>query len=267
MNELTTVSQPDLRRLLSLIDLTSLTGSETTESTRELCSFALHPLPDAGIPPVAAICTFPAFVREAKIHLAETPVRVASVTESFPEAPDTIEILTSEVNAALQQGADEIDLVLNHSVLKQPERSHAAEHIAMAKKLCGDRVLKVILETSVLGSDVEVYSTAMLAMQSGADFVKTSTGKKGTATLQQIRVMSEAIKKYFSESGKRVGIKPAGGIATAAHAMECLQMVESVLGEEWINPSLFRFGASSLARGIVQEISGGANSLRQVDRY
>ncbi|NNF43561.1 MAG: deoxyribose-phosphate aldolase [Phycisphaerales bacterium] len=255
-----------LRLVLSLIDLTTLEGGDTTQYVRALCRWARAPGPGVGLPPVAAVCVYPVFVATARAALIGSPVRVASVAGAFPAGQSPIDVRAAEVAAAVSAGADEIDFVINRGVFLAGRRRQVREEIRVLCHAAGAATVKVILETGELGdADVireacdlvlDAASSARGAMTDGAVFLKTSTGKIAIgATMPSTLVLIAAIRDHVRATGVRVGLKPAGGIRTPDQALAYLVMVRETLGESWLRPELLRFGASSLARSIVASIT------------
>ena len=245
-----------LRLTLSMIDLTTLEGADSEGKVRQLCAKALQlhaALPD--LPHVAAVCVYPALVGVAKRALEGSGIHVASVATSFPAGQAPVEIKLLEVRRAVEAGADEVDMVISRGRFLAGDLAYTADEIASVKEACGDAHLKVILETGELGTLDAVRRASDLAMRSGADFIKTSTGKiKPAATMPVVLVMLEAIRDHYLRTGQRIGMKPAGGISTAKDAIRHLVMVRETLGQDWLDPDLYRFGASSLANDVLRQI-------------
>ncbi|HQQ94777.1 MAG TPA: deoxyribose-phosphate aldolase [Bacteroidia bacterium] len=245
-----------LRLALSMIDLTTLEGMDTSGKIQALCEKAMHPDPSlADLPSVAAVCVYPIHVRQAKTCLHESGVRVASVATAFPSGNSTLALKLQEVQFALEEGADEVDMVISRGEFLKGNFNAVYDEIAAVKALCGKHRLKVILETGELSTLGNVRKASDLAMAAGADFIKTSTGKLGKAANPVVSlVMLEAIADFYRLHGKRVGMKPAGGISSAKSALAYLVLVYETLGEAWLTPELFRFGASSLANDILLQL-------------
>ena len=207
------------------------------------------------MPSVAAVCVYPELVPVAARALRDTSVAVASVAGSFPAGLGPLDVRLREIAWAVEQGADEIDIVLNRSAYFAGDYTRAFDEIAAAKNACGAAHLKVILETGELGSYDAVRRASVLAMAAGADFIKTSTGKIGTAaTLPVALCMSEAIRDYFEQTGRMVGLKVAGGVRTAKQSWQYLVIVNETLGSRWMTPTWFRIGASSLLNDVLMQI-------------
>jgi deoxyribose-phosphate aldolase len=252
----TTAKAAGLRLALSMIDLTTLEGKDSEGKVRRLCAKALVPDPsDPSLPQCAAVCVYPPFVRLAKELTRGTDVRVASVATAFPSGQAPLATRLAEVIAAVDDGADEIDMVIDRGAFLSGYLDVVAHEIEQVKIACGDAHLKVILETGELETLDNVRHASLLAMRHGADFIKTSTGKIApAATPAVILVMLEAIRDYAEETGRMVGMKPAGGIRDAKSALTTLVIVKETLGDEWLTPEWFRFGASSLANDLLMQL-------------
>jgi deoxyribose-phosphate aldolase len=238
--------------LIRTCDLTTLEGADTPGKVRSLCAKAMRPdLYDAAVPPVAAVCVYPSMVPVAADALRGSGVRLASVAGAFPSGLGPIEERCDEIAWAVAHGADEIDIVLNRSAFLSGQYAQAAEEIERSKDACGNAHLKVILETGELGTYDNVRRASHLAIDAGADFIKTSTGKVGTnATLPDALCMLEAIR----DSGRRIGFKAAGGVRTAKQGWQYLVVVQETLGPDWLDPSLFRIGASSMLNDVLHQL-------------
>jgi len=241
---------------IRMIDLTTLEGKDTPGKVRALCAKAVHPLPgDPTIPSVAAVCVYPALVAEAKEALRGSGVRVASVATGFPSGQTFREVKIAETRAAVDAGADEIDMVIDRGAFLAGDYRAVFEEIVEVKEAAGPAHLKVILETGELETYDNVRRASVLAMAAGADFIKTSTGKvQPAATLPVTLVMLEAIRDFERQTGRVVGMKPAGGIRTAKEAIQYLVVLYETLGPRWMTPELFRFGASSLLNDLLMQI-------------
>lgn len=245
-----------LRMALNMIDLTTLEGADTPGKVRQLCYKAMHPH-DAvpGIPAVAAVCVYPAMVGVAKKALAGSEVKVAAVSTAFPSGQAPLSVKIDDTNFALDQGADEIDMVISRGKFLSGDYQFVFDEIAKIKSLCKRARLKVILETGELGNLDNVRKASDIAIAAGADFIKTSTGKiSPAATMPVTLVMLEAIRDHYFRTGEMVGMKPAGGISTAKSALHYLVMVKETLGDEWLTNTWFRFGASRLANDVLMQI-------------
>jgi deoxyribose-phosphate aldolase len=245
-----------LKLALSMVDLTTLEGADTPGKVRQLCRKGLLPDPsDPTLPRVAAICVYPTMVAPAYEILKGTGVHLASVATAFPSGQSPMELRLEEVRYCVEQGADEIDMVISRGAFLAGDHDRISSEVAAFKEACGDAHLKVILETGELGSLDRIRLASDLAMEAGADFIKTSTGKIGQAANMEVTlVMLEAIRDYYWRTGKKIGMKPAGGIRTAKQAIHYLVMLRETLGPDWMTPDLFRFGASSLLTDIERQL-------------
>lgn len=258
-----------LKLVLSMIDLTTLEGQDTTGKVRQLCQKAIH-LHDAmpGLPHVAAVCVYPTMVGIARQALEGHDINIASVATAFPSGMAPLAVKLDDTKVAVEQGANEIDMVISRGAFLQGEYSLVFDEIAAVKDACGDTHLKVILETGELGTLDRVRCASVLAMHAGADFIKTSTGKiQPAATMQVTLVMLQAISDYYYETGRMVGMKPAGGISTAKLAIHYLVMLRETLGNAWMTPEWFRFGASSLANDVLMQLMKQATGVYQSADY
>ncbi len=242
----------------SCIDLTTLNATDTVSHvkafTERVNDFA-NDYPN--LPNVASICVFPNLARTVNETLNDDRVNITAVAGSFPTSMSFIEFKVKEAKMAVDQGANEIDIVLPLWAFLDENEVNCREEITSIKEAIGEAHLKVILETGALCDDEKIYQASMLSMESGADFIKTSTGKmKPAATPEAAIVMCEAINEYYHKTGKRIGFKPAGGIATTEDAMLYITIVKEILGEGWLNPTLFRIGASRLANNLLGDILG-----------
>ena len=245
-----------LRMVLSMIDLTTLEGQDTPGKVRQLCQKAMH-LHDAvpGLPHVAAVCVYPTMVSVAREALGGRGIHIASVATAFPSGQAPLNVKLEDTRMAVDQGADEIDMVISRGAFLSGDHAFVFDEIAAIKEACGEAHLKVILETGELGTLDRVRRASVLAMHAGADFIKTSTGKiQPAATMQVTLVMLQAIRDYYYETGRMVGMKPAGGISNAKLAIHYLVMLRETLGNAWMTPEWFRFGASSLANDVLMQI-------------
>ncbi len=241
---------------IRMIDLTTLEGKDTPGKIRALCAKAIHPQPgDPTIPSVAAICVYPALVADAKEALKGSTVKVASVATGFPSGQTFRDIKLAETRASAEAGADEIDMVIDRGAFLRGDYLSVFEEIVEVKDACGHAHLKVILETGELETYDNVRRASVLAMAAGADFIKTSTGKvTPAATLPVTLVMLEAIRDFERQTGRQVGMKPAGGIRMAKEAIQYLVVLYETLGPRWMSPDWFRFGASSLLNDVLMQI-------------
>ena len=254
---------------LNMIDLTTLEGKDSEGKVKQLCYKAMHLLDVyEGLPTVAAICVYPSMVKIAKTALGNSGVKVASVATGFPsgQAPHNVKI--SDTKFALQQGADEIDMVISRGKFLEGEYNYVFDEIASIKEACGDARLKVILETGELVTYDKVRKASDIAMYAGADFIKTSTGKvTPAATMPVTLVMLEAIRDFYYKTGKMIGMKPAGGISKSKLALHYLVMLNETLGEAWMNNHWFRFGASSLANDVLMQLMKEKTGVYQGKDY
>jgi len=258
-----------LKLALSMIDLTTLEGKDTKGKVQQLCYKAMHPHDTLkNIPTVAAICVYPTYVGVAKKSLKGSGIQVASVATAFPSGQANIEAKISDTKFAVDQGADEIDMVISRGKFLAGEYQFVFDEIATIKEACGKAHLKVILETGELDTLDNVRKASEIAMYAGADFIKTSTGKiQPAATLPVTYVMFDAIKDYYLKTGRMIGMKPAGGISTSKIALQYLVMLNEMLGEKWMNKNYFRFGASSLANDILMQLAKAETGNYQSPNY
>jgi len=258
-----------LKMALSMIDLTTLEGKDTPGKVKQMCYKALH-LCDThpGLPTVAAVCVYPSMVAFAKKELKDSGVKVASVSTAFPSGQAPMDVKLLDTRFAVDEGADEIDMVISRGKFLAGEYSFVFDEIASIKEVCGNARLKVILETGELATLDNVRKASDLAIHAGADFIKTSTGKiQPAATMQVTYTMLMAIKDYFDKTGIMIGMKPAGGISTSKLALHNLVMVKEVLGDAWLNNEWFRFGASSLANDVLMQIIKSETGIYQSSDY
>ena len=254
---------------LNMIDLTTLEGKDTDGKVQQMCYKARH-LHDVyeGLPTVAAVCVYPSMVRTAKKAVEGSGVKVAAVATAFPSGPAPRDVKIRDTKYAVNEGADEIDMVISRGKFLQGEYNFVFDEIAAVKEACGDARLKVILETGELVTYDKVRRASDIAMYAGADFIKTSTGKIApAATLPVTLVMLEAIRDFYYKTGKRIAMKPAGGISKSKLALHYLVLLNEVLGEEWMNNQWFRFGASSLANDVLMQIMKEKTGVYQSANY
>jgi deoxyribose-phosphate aldolase len=245
-----------LELAVRMTDLTTLEGADTPGKVAALASKAVRPDPsDASVPSVAAVCVYPNLVPTALDRVRGSGVKVASVATAFPSGQSPLETKLDEVRWVVEQGADEVDMVIDRGAFLAGRYAKVYDEIVRVKEACGETHLKVILETGELGTYDNVRRASLLAIAAGADFIKTSTGKlPSSATLPVALVMLEAIRDVHEETGKRVGFKPAGGIRNAKQAVQHLVLVHETLGVDWLTPDLYRFGASSLLNDILMQL-------------
>ena len=245
-----------LKMVLSMIDLTTLEGKDSPGKVKQLCYKAAH-LHDQypGLPAVAAICVYPNMVPVAKVALAGTNIKVASVATAFPSGMTTLSAKLKEVRSVVDDGAEEVDMVISRGKFLSGDLDFVSDEVAQIKDACGAAKLKVILETGELVTLDNVRRASDLVMHAGADFIKTSTGKiNPSATPVVVLTMLEAIRDYYLQTGYKIGMKPAGGVSTAKQGIQYLVMVRETLGQAWLTPDLFRIGASSLANDVLMQI-------------
>ena len=259
-----------LEMILSMIDLTTLEGMDTVKKVEQLCYKATHlhnQIPN--LPNVAAVCVYPNMVRTASKALKGSDVLVASVATAFPSGNSTLPIKINDTKEAIENGANEVDMVISRGKFHSGEYNYVFDEIAAIKDVCGENSrLKVILETGELGDYDHIRMASEIAINAGADFIKTSTGKiSPAATLPITLVMLEAIKDHYYKTGKMVGMKPAGGISNAKLALQYLILVKETLGNLWLDKHWFRFGASSLANDVLMQIAKQKTGFYQSNNY
>ena len=259
-----------LEMILSMIDLTTLEGMDTVKKVEQLCYKATHlhnQIPN--LPNVAAVCVYPNMVRTASNALKGSDVLVASVATAFPSGNSTLPIKINDTKEAIENGANEVDMVISRGKFHSGEYNYVFDEIAAIKDVCGENSrLKVILETGELGDYDHIRMASEIAINAGADFIKTSTGKiSPAATLPITLVMLEAIKDHYYKTGKMVGMKPAGGISNAKLALQYLMLVKETLGNLWLDKHWFRFGASSLANDVLMQIAKQKTGFYQSNNY
>ena len=241
-----------LKRVFTCIDNTTLEGSDTRERVAALCRRSME-LQDAGrgIGHVAAVCVYPVFVKQAGELLQGSGIKVASVAGAFPAGQSPLAVKQQEVQYALDEGADEIDMVISRGALLEGDYNRVRDEVAAIKGLCKERTLKVILETGELPTAEHIQKASELAIAGGADFIKTSTGKIAVnATPEAAEVMLKVIKKHFEQTGKWVGFKAAGGISTPEEVLKYVCLAEQIVGEKQITNQFFRIGASRLTERL-----------------
>ncbi len=254
-----------LKLALNMIDLTTLEGKDTEGKVKQMCYKAIHPhisLPD--LPSTAAVCVYPTMVKTAKDSLKGSSVKVASVSTAFPSGNSTKQIKLLDTTFALDNGADEIDMVISRGEFLKGNYQFVFDEIATIKDVCKkyNARLKVIFETGEISTLDNVRRASDIAIYAGADFIKTSTGKIGVAaTMPVTLVMLDAIKDYYFKTGTMIGMKPAGGISTAKSALQYLVMLHETLGNAWLTNKWFRFGASSLANDLILQLEKEAKGV------
>ena len=284
----TSAKMAGLKMAVSMCDLTTLEGKDTPGKVAYLCRKALQPA-DAkyDVPPCAAVCVYPNMTRYARKFLDQSVGRatsragssvasphqyaipkVAAVATGFPSGQYPLRTKLEEVRRAVADGADEIDMVIDRCAFLAGDHARVFDEIAATKEACGPAHLKVILETGELVTYDNVRLASEIAMQAGGDFIKTSTGKVNpAATIPVTLVMLEAIRDYFFATGIRIGMKPAGGIRTAKQSLQYLVMVKETLGDDWLTPDLFRFGASTLVNDVLMQIAKQVDGNYQAADY
>jgi deoxyribose-phosphate aldolase len=253
-----------LVKAMTCIDLTTLAGDDTPDRVRRLCAKAMRPLSDALLkalglddapPTVGAVCVYPTMVPAAVKALKGSGIPVASVATGFPAGLTPLPQRLAEIKYAVGEGAEEIDIVINRALVFDQEWQALYDEVASMREACGEAHLKAILATGDLKTLRNVYKASMVSMQAGADFIKTSTGKEDVnATLPVSLVMIRALRDYGEETGYRVGFKPAGGLKTAKDALNWLFLMKEELGRPWLEPDLFRIGASSMLADIERQL-------------
>lgn len=246
-----------LNLAVSMVDLTTLEGNDTPGKVASLCQKARHPDPELATPPVAAVCVYPFMVRHARAYLGDSTVRIASVATGFPAGQVPLSTRIQEVKQAVKEGADEIDMVIQRGLFLAGDVQAVQDEISAVVEACGDARLKVILEVSELEAYDKIRAASFLAMQvlRPGDFIKTSTGKtSGNATLANNQVMLEAIRDFYLTTGTAISMKPAGGIKNSKQALHYLVAVKETLGDAWLTPERYRFGASSLLNDLLMQL-------------
>jgi deoxyribose-phosphate aldolase len=261
--------QRGIKLAISMLDLTTLEGKDSDGKVRQLCQKAMRPMPgDPSVPHVAAVCVYPNLVPVAKKALDGSGVKVASVATGFPAGLVPLPEKIADVRSAVSMGADEIDMVIDRGAFLSGEYSRVFDEILAVKDACGPAHLKVILETGELETYDNVRRASHLAMQAGADFIKTSTGKiQPASTPSVVLVMLEAIRDHYRETGRRVGMKPAGGVRTSKQALHLLVLVKETLGDAWLTPDLFRIGASTVTNDLLMQLAKEATGRYQSEDY
>jgi deoxyribose-phosphate aldolase len=237
---------------IACMDLTTLEGKDSPGKIRSICARAISPAP--GVRSVAAVCVYPTLVPDCVRALAGSSVLVASVATAFPSGLSPLDVKLRETREAVAVGADEIDMVIDRGAFLAGRESEVFDEIVAVKEACGKATLKVILEVGELGSYIAIRRASDIAIEAGADFIKTSTGKIGISTTPGIALlMSEAIRDHHRSTGRVVGLKLAGGIRTTKSALGYLSLVKETLGDAWLHPTRFRIGASSLLDDLLMQ--------------
>ncbi len=246
-----------LELAVRMVDLTTLEGADTPGKVRAMCAKALRPDPaDPRVPPVAAVCVYPDLVGVCRAELASSPVAVASVATAFPSGRASLAVKLADVAEAVAAGADEVDMVIDRGAFLAGRYGQVFQEVRQVREACGGAHLKVILETGELATLDNVARASWLAMLAGADFIKTSTGKVSPAATPPVTlVMLAAVRDYAQVTGRRVGVKVAGGVRSAKEAIRYLVLVRETAGAAWLTPDLFRIGASSLLNDLLMQRS------------
>ena len=259
-----------LKTAASMVDLTTLEGKDTPDKVESLCQKAMTPHEGLDCPQVAAVCVYPSMVKHAARYLANTAINVASVATAFPSGQAPLRTRLAEVKAAVHDGADEIDMVINRGAFLAGDFALVQDEIAAVRDACGESTLKVILEVSELETYDAIRAASFIAMQvlRPGDFIKTSTGKTSlNATLGNNQVMIEAIRDFYLSTGTPIAMKPAGGIKSAKQALHFIVAVKETLGDEWLNPTRYRFGASSLLNDLLRQLEKEKTGAYQAPYY
>jgi deoxyribose-phosphate aldolase len=259
-----------LRMAVSMTDLTTLEGKDTPGKIESLCRKAIRPHDDPSVPHVAAVCVYPSMVRHAKACVGTSGVKVASVATAFPSGQTHFRTRLAEVRGAVADGADEVDMVINRGAFLAGDFARVQDEISGVVEACGPAALKVILEVSELETFDSIRAASFLAMGvlRPGDFIKTSTGKTSlNATLGNNQVMIEAIRDFYMDTGIAIGMKPAGGIRTAKQSLQFLIAVKETLGDAWLTPKRYRFGASSLLNDLLRQSERERTGAYQAPYY
>lgn len=258
-----------LKLAVSMCDLTTLEGNDTRGKVHMLCQKARSPIVGRDdIPPVAAVCVYPAMIPFAKEALVGSSVKIAAVATYFPSGQASLQERLDEVRRAVDAGADEIDMVISRGAFLAGHHDRIFDEVQRTVEATRPAHLKVILETGELGTLDNVRKASLIAMEAGADFIKTSTGKiQPAATLPVTLVMLEAIRDFYRATGRMVGMKPAGGIRDSKTAIKYLVTVKETLGDAWLSPDWFRFGASALLNDLLKQLEKERTGVYQGDRY
>ncbi len=257
-----------LEIVISMIDLTTLEGNDTLGKVRTLCRKARQPMVERDMPTVGAVCVYPPMVPVAVEEVGDTDINVASVATYFPSGQASLDERVEEVERTVDAGADEIDMVINRGAFLAGDYGRVFDEVAAVKEACGDAHLKVILETGELQTYDNVRLASQIAIDAGGDFIKTSTGKVSPkATMPVTLVMLETIRDHYIDTGEMVGMKPAGGIRSSKLALRYLAMVKETLGDQWLDPKWFRFGASSLLNDVLMQLEKQRTGRYHSERY
>ncbi len=247
----------NLKKIFSYIDLTTLSTTDTQARGKMFAdNVSNFPKQFPDMPNVAAICVYPSLVKAVKENLKVDGVNIASVVGGFPSSQTFIDVKTVETSFAFRDGATEADMVISVGEMLDGNYAQVYDEVVQIKDACGDGHLKVILETGALENLANIKIASILAMEAGGDFIKTSTGKmEPAATLEAIYVMATAVKEFYKRTNKKIGLKPAGGIGDSKTALQYINVIKTVLGDDWLTPELFRIGASSLANKVLTDIN------------
>ncbi len=257
-----------MQMVVSMIDLTTLEGSDTPGKVRMLCRKAKRPIEREDCPTVAAVCVYPSMVPVAVEEVGDTDINVASVATYFPSGQASLDEKLEDIEDAVESGADEIDIVINRGAFLSGDYQTVYDEIRQSKHVCGDAHLKVILEVGELNTYDNVRLASQIAIDAGADFIKTSTGKVSPkASIPVTLVMLEAIRDHYLETGEKIGMKAAGGIRDAKESLRYLATVKETVGDEWLTPDLFRFGASSLLNDVLLQLEKERTGRYHSERY
>ncbi|PRZ01903.1 deoxyribose-phosphate aldolase [Marinilabilia salmonicolor] len=250
-------TEDNLKRIFSFIDLTTLNTTDSANSVQEFCDKLVSFKKDfPDMPLVGAVCVYPVFASVLKTRLGSLNVNRAVVSAGFPSSQTFLDLKVLETKKALDMGANEIDIVISVGEFLEGNHEFVMQEISTIKSVMGEAHLKVILETGALDSPQNIWEASIIAMEAGADFIKTSTGKMNpAATPEAVWVMVHAIKAFQKATGKTIGLKPAGGISTTDDALVYLKIVNDVLGEEWLTSERFRIGASRLANNLLADLA------------
>jgi deoxyribose-phosphate aldolase len=251
----TTAKKQAIDLAISMVDLTTLEGADTVGKVRAMCAKAVRPDPtDPSAPSTAAVCVYPDLVATAVEALRGSTVKVASVATAFPSGRTSLKVKIAETEYAVAAGASEIDMVIDRAAFLSGDYLKVYDEIVATKAACGDAHLKVILETAELATYDNVRRASWLAMIGGADFIKTSTGKVSVAATPPVTmIMLEAVRDFLKITGRKVGVKPAGGIRTTKDAIKYLVLVNETAGPDWLDPDWFRLGASSVLNDLLMQ--------------
>jgi deoxyribose-phosphate aldolase len=257
-----------MQMVVSMIDLTTLEGSDTPGKVRMLCRKAKRPIEREDCPNVAAVCVYPSMVPVAVDEVGDTDINVASVATYFPSGQVPLDEKLEDIEDAVEAGADEIDTVINRGAFLSGDYETVYDEVRKSKEVCGDAHLKVILEVGELNTYDNVRLASQIAIDAGADFIKTSTGKVSPkASIPVTLVMLEAIRDHYLETGEKIGMKAAGGIRDAKESLRYLATVKETVGDEWLTSELFRFGASSLLNDVLLQLEKERTGRYHSERY